>query len=90
MALGSKMGMALAAVVLSGVVYLFSKVPSVDTWFASNPVTKTLSTLVLAVVPAVIVALSSSTSWADVGAVALSSFLGALGIHSLLPAAKSA
>lgn len=87
-ALTSKTGMVLAAVVLSALVWVLEKVPAVKTELDSNPWLKKVGMLFLAVAPAVAMVLSNGASWQESLTTALLTFLGALGVHSMLPVAK--
>lgn len=82
-AVSSKMGTAIAAVVLATLVYLLQKVPYVKDLLAKSEVTKRVGMLFLAVAPAVVVSLSSKASWMDAALTAVLTLLGALGAEKV-------
>jgi hypothetical protein len=79
MAVSSHLGTVMAAAALAFLVWALNKVPFVKDWVAANPKLESVATVVLAVAPALITALSSATSWADAAVTAVSTLLMSLG-----------
>lgn len=82
-AVTSKMGTAVAAFVLALFSVLLQQVPSIKAWADKSPVLSKVSMLVLAVVPAVVVSLTSTASWSEAALTAVLTGLGALGLGAL-------
>lgn len=83
MAVSSKMGTAIAAVVLAVLVYLLQKVPFVKDLLAKSEAASRVAMVFLAVAPAVVVSLSSKASWMDAALTAVLTLLGALGAEKV-------
>lgn len=79
MAVASRAGTLYAAAALTFVVWLVQKVPFVKDFVDSNPKLESVVTLFLAVAPAVVTTLTTSTSWTDALATAVMTFLMAVG-----------
>lgn len=82
-AMSSHSGTAIAALALATVVWVLQKVPAVKDFVKSSPVLAHVATLVLAVVPAVVVTLSTNGSWLDGLSTAVVTFLAAVGVKGV-------
>jgi len=82
-AVSSHPGTAVAALALAALVWVLQKVPAVSEFVAKTPILAHAATLVLAVVPAVVVTLSTSGSWVDALSTALLTFLSATGLKGV-------
>lgn len=93
-AVTSKSGTAVAALALAALVWVLQKVPAVKDFVAKNAVLAHVAMLVMAVVPAVVVSLSTTSSWMDALTTAVLTFLSALGVKGVAdtvsPAAPAA
>lgn len=85
-AVTSRTAMAIAAALLALLVWGLQKVPAIGAWVAKNPTLTHVATLVLAVVPAVIVSLTTTASWVDALTTALVTFLAAVGVQGVATA----
>ena len=91
--LASPSAMMVAALVLSVVLFLLQKVQAVKDFVAKSPVLAHVAMLLVAVLPGVVVKLTSGASWVDVVTTAVMTFLAALGVQgvgNMLTAAKPA
>lgn len=79
-AVNSKMGTAFAAFALAALVFALQKVSVVKNFVEKQPVLSKVSMVVLAVVPAVVMSLTSKASWSDALMTAVLTLLGALGL----------
>lgn len=82
-ALASKSGMAVAALALALILWGLQKVPAVKAFVAKSPVLAHVAMLVVAVIPAVLVKLTSGATWLDVLATAVMTFLAAVGVQGV-------
>lgn len=82
LAVTNKTATAVAAVALAVVVYGLKYVPVVKDFVAKDSKLETVATLVLAVAPAVVTTLSTSTSWYEAAMTALMTFLAAVGVKT--------
>lgn len=85
LAVTSPTGTAVAAVVLSFLVYLLTRIPFVNTFVSQNVYLKHGVMLFLAVAPAVVVTLTSKSSWYEAVVTAVVTFLAALGTQNVVP-----
>lgn len=83
LAVTSKTGTAVAAVVLSTLLYLVQRVPFVSDLLSKSAFAKQAAMIFLAVAPAVVVTLSSKASWYEALVTAVLTFLTATGVQSL-------
>lgn len=79
----SHSGTAIAALVLATLVWVLQKVPAVSDFVAKSPILAHVAMLVLAVVPAVVITLSTSGSWVDALSTAVVTFLAAVGVKGV-------
>ena len=82
-AITSKMGTAFAAFALALLSVGLQQIPAVKEFVAKSPVLSKVAMLVLAVVPAVVLSLTTTASWSEAALTALLTFLSALGLDSL-------
>lgn len=87
-AITSKTGTMIAAAVLSLMVWLLTKVKVVSDFIAGSSRLTKVVTLFLAVVPAVILSLTSKASWLDASLTAVLTFFGALGVSDVVSSLK--
>ena len=83
----SNTGTAVAALVLSVLVFLLQRVPAISAALAKNAWVKRGAVMFLAVVPAVITSLTTKSSWYDAVVTAAITFLATLGVDSMVPKA---
>lgn len=83
LAVSSKTGTAVAAVVLSTLLYLVQKVPFVSDLLAKSVFAKQGAMIFMAVAPAVVVSLTSKSSWYEALVTAVLTFLTATGVQTL-------